>query len=130
MKPPTIRAIATTMGLSSSALMYLWASTPTMAAGRKATVTAAAKRIATGSRHRTPRIVAQILARYSTQTARIAPSWITISKTLPGGPWKCSNSPARMRWPVEETGRNSVMPSMRPSTTVFQSNVRSMSPIP
>ncbi|TBR26955.1 MAG: hypothetical protein EPO10_20590, partial [Reyranella sp.] len=24
------------------------------------------------------------------QAARIAPSWITISKTLPGGPWKSS----------------------------------------
>src|SRR5258708_11248677 len=56
----------------------------------------------------------------------MAPSWITISKTLPGGPSKWRTSSARMMWPVEETGRNSVIPSTRPISTVFNSSIRSI----
>src|SRR5471030_2699897 len=61
--PPTINATATTIGLSSSALMYLCSATPTTAAGRKATITAVAKRVATGSRFSTPDTVSMILTR-------------------------------------------------------------------
>ena len=62
-KPPTISATATMTGLSSIALMYLCAATPTTAAGRKATMTAVANRMASGSRRSTPVTVPQILAR-------------------------------------------------------------------
>src|SRR5260370_19035299 len=51
---------------------------------------------------------------------------MTMSKTLPGGPSKCSTSSARMIWPVDETGRNSVRPSTTPISTVFQISVRSI----
>src|SRR5258708_17392604 len=56
----------------------------------------------------------------------MAPSWMTISKTLPGGPSKLRTVSARMMWPVEDTGRNSVMPSTMPISTVFHSSVRSI----
>src|SRR5690242_7020517 len=59
----------------------------------------------------------------------MAPSWITISNTLPGGPWKFSTSSARMMWPVEDTGKNSVRPSTTPISTVFQISVRSIGSI-
>src|SRR5436305_446505 len=59
----------------------------------------------------------------------MAPSWITISNTLPGGPWKLSTSSARMMWPVEDTGKNSVRPSTTPISTVFQISVRSIGSI-
>ena len=47
------------------------------------------------------------------EIARIAPSWIRTAKVLPGDlkPRKC---PASRIWPVEDTGMNSVRPSMRP----------------
>src|SRR5215211_4656949 len=51
--------------------------------------------------------------------ARIEPSWIRIAKVLfasPVRPKKCSSS---SRWPVEDTGKNSVSPSTKPSTTVW-----------
>ena len=44
----------------------------------------------------------------------MAPSWTTILNVVSAGPLKPSNSPARIMWPVEETGRNSVIPSMIP----------------
>src|SRR5882757_9249110 len=56
----------------------------------------------------------------------MAPSWMTISNTLPGGLWKPRTSSARMMCPVEETGRNSVRPSTTPISTVFQISVRSI----
>src|SRR5215470_14983299 len=56
----------------------------------------------------------------------MAPSWITISNTLPGGPSKFSTSSARMMWPVEDTGRNSVRPSTTPISTVFHKSVGSI----
>src|SRR5690606_38206224 len=48
--------------------------------------------------------------------ARMAPSWISTSNTLPveSKPRKC---PASRIWPVEDTGRNSVRPSSRPSSS-------------
>src|SRR6266851_9229468 len=49
-----------------------------------------------------------------------------MSNTLPGGPSKCSTSSARMMWPVDDTGRNSVSPSTMPISTVFQISVRSI----
>src|SRR5216684_5100741 len=60
----------------------------------------------------------------------MAPSWMTISKTLPGGPSKCSTSSARMMCPVDDTGRNSVRPSTTPISTVFQISVRSIRSVP
>ena len=60
--PPRMKAIGTTIGLSSISLMYLCSATPITAAGRKATMIAVAKRIDVGSRRTTPPIVAKILA--------------------------------------------------------------------
>ena len=44
-------------------------------------------------------------ARYSQHTARIAPSWITMSNTLPFSSLVPSRSETRMRCPVEEIGK-------------------------
>src|SRR5260370_17723161 len=46
--------------------------------------------------------------------ARMAPSWMTISNSLPGGPVKPSTASNRMMWLVDDTGRNAVRPSRRP----------------
>src|SRR5213080_4994269 len=46
----------------------------------------------------------------------MAPSWMTISKAAARGPTNPSAWPARIRWPVDETGRNSVAPSTSPRT--------------
>src|SRR5206468_180431 len=47
--------------------------------------------------------------------ARMAPSWMKISKVSAVSPLNPSRWPATMRWPVDETGRNSVRPSTIPS---------------
>ncbi len=49
-----------------------------------------------------------------TTTARMAPSWMITSKLSAFGPVNPRRWPARIRWPVEETGRNSVSPSTMP----------------
>src|SRR5665647_1657441 len=53
-------------------------------------------------------------------SAKMAPSWIRIANDLPKEsspqPRKCSIS---SRWPVEETGKNSVSPSTTPSTAAL-----------
>src|SRR2546423_8985612 len=49
-------------------------------------------------------------------SARIAPDWITTLNSSERSPSHCS---AMSRCPVLETGRNSVMPSMRPRMTVL-----------
>src|SRR5258706_5641650 len=87
-----------------------------MAAGRKATKRFVAKRCCTGS-VASPENARANRARYSQQTARIAPSWITMSKTLPFSSFSPRRSETRMRCPVEEIGRNSVRPSTTPRRT-------------
>ena len=52
-----------------------------MAAGRKATPTLIAKRWAARSENK-PAATPMSLRRYSQQTARIAPAWITISNSF------------------------------------------------
>src|SRR5689334_4985641 len=49
-----------------------------------------------------------------------------MSNTLPGGPLKSSTTSERMMCPVDDTGRNSVRPSMTPITSVFQISARSI----
>src|SRR3954451_22944930 len=44
----------------------------------------------------------------------MAPVWMTILKTFQRSSFAPSKSPARMRCPVEEIGRNSVRPSTMP----------------
>src|SRR6266581_105039 len=44
----------------------------------------------------------------------MAPSWMMISKAAARGPTNPSAWPTRIRWPVDETGRNSVTPSTSP----------------
>src|SRR5678815_3921290 len=46
----------------------------------------------------------------------MAPVWMTILKTFQRSLFAPSRSPARIRWPVEEIGRNSVRPSTMPRT--------------
>src|SRR5215216_2991840 len=64
---------------------------------------------------------------YSATTERIAPSWMMISKlftnSLPGSP---SAWLARIRWAVDETGRNSVIPSMTPRIRAWRRDIESV----
>ena len=51
------------------------------------------------------------------QDLEIAPSWIEISTFEAMSPVNPRACPTRIRWPVEETGRNSVNPSIIPRMT-------------
>ena len=54
-------------------------------------------------------------------TARMAPVWIAMSKTLAFSSSNPSSAPARIRWPVLEIGRNSVRPSTTPMIAALTS---------
>ena len=60
------------------------------------------KRRASRSR-RSPMTTRPIFKRYSQATARMAPSCMTISNTLPFSSLNWSRSPTRIRWPVLDT---------------------------
>ena len=55
---------------------------------------------------------------YKTAAAPIAPSWMAISKLFKNSVLaKPKRLPESIRWPVEEIGKNSVMPSTKPKMT-------------
>ena len=110
---PAMNAAATGTGANSRALIAPPKASPSTAAGRKAIRRFSTKRCAPRSRG-SPRATAKSLARYSQQTATMAPAWMTISNSFARSPVKFSSDPATIRWPVEDTGRNSVRPSTRP----------------
>ena len=85
---------------------------PIRAAGMNATTTPITKRRASGSKGRA-RAMAQSFPKYTERMARIAPSWISTSKVWPEDS-KPRKWATRRRCPVEETGRNSVSPSINP----------------
>ena len=64
--------------------------------------------------------------------ATIAPTWmIAVNAVIPLPSMGRSSSFSTMvRWPVEETGKNSVSPSTTPRTTAFQISSTSYSPTP
>src|ERR1017187_9219044 len=125
MRPPTMNASATGTGWHNCALIAFPNARPSTASGTKAMARLRAKRCASRFEPR-PEITAASLTRYSQHTARIAPHWITISNSLPLSSLKSSRSPARMRWPVLDTGRNSVSPSTTPSISALMRMTRSM----
>ena len=115
---PAMNASATGIGWNRCALMALANSRPRIAAGRNATkrfMTNRRARASFGRSATTPKS----FARYSQTMASSAPVWITISKTLPFSVLNESKSPARIRWPVDDTGRNSVSPSTTPMTSAL-----------
>jgi len=59
---------------------------------------------------------------YTITTAKIAPDWMAMSNTLAASPVNLSREPARIRWPVDEIGRNSVRPSTIPMTAALTSS--------
>ncbi len=73
-----------------------------------------------------PRATLSSRSRYSQTTARMAPDWMTISNSLPRSSLKSSRSPARIRWPVDEMGRNSVSPSTMPRMRALSRSIGSM----
>src|SRR5438309_1220384 len=111
--PPAISAAITTGGVNRCAVIQWCVRSPTSAAGRNATSNARTSRrdSATAMPSFTTR---HNRSRYSQMTARMAPSWMMISKAAARGPTNPSAWPARIRWPVDETGRNSVAPSTNP----------------
>src|SRR5262249_526246 len=62
--------------------------------------------------------------RYSHTTASTAPSWMKTSKTSARFPVMPNQVVARIKCPVDDTGRNSVSPSMIPSTKAMKSTLR------
>ena len=106
-----------TVGLSNStALMKSWSNRPSTTEGRKATIRLSANRRDAGSPGRVT-TARHSLVKYSTTTARMAPNWIITAKVSQ----KPSGRPiavlASSIMPVDETGMNSVNPSMTPRMT-------------
>ena len=115
-----MKVVATTCGVNRCALMALPNSRPSTTAGRKAISTFSVKRCACrllGS----ATTVSRIFCQYTMITARMAPVWMAMSNTLALVPVKPSRLPARIRWPVEEMGRNSVKPSTMPMIAALTS---------
>ena len=77
------------------------------------------KRRAAGSRGN-PSSTSNSFARYATHTARMAQSWMMIANALPRPSFTPRKSSAMFRWPVLDTGRNSVSPSRMPRMTACQ----------
>ena len=71
-------------GANSTFLMKPWSAAPNTAAGRNATITPSAK---LRESFELPNVIrtSQKRRQYTATTARIAPNWITIGKTSPGG---------------------------------------------
>jgi hypothetical protein len=124
MKPPMMKVLATTVGVNRWALMALPNSRPSTTAGRKAISTLSAKRRAFGWRG-SATTVEWILCQKTSTTAKMAPVWIAMSKTLALSSSKPSSEPARIRWPVDEIGRNSVRPSTIPMMAALTSKTMS-----
>ena len=55
----------------------------------------------------------------------MAPVWMAMSNTLPLASSMPSRLPARIRWPVEEIGRNSVRPSTIPMIAALSNRMTS-----
>ena len=53
------------------------------------------------------------------------PVWMAMSNTWALASSKPSNDPARIKWPVEEIGRNSVSPSTTPMMAALTSKTMS-----
>src|SRR5919197_3573997 len=113
MRPPMINASATGTGRKRYCLMKPPNKSPSTAAGMKAT----SRFLHSFGSMRKNR------ARYSHTTASIAPVWITTSKTLSRSPLAPSRSLTRMRCPVLEIGRNSVIPSTTPRINALMTSV-------
>ena len=112
--PPATRATATTRGSNRTDRIVSWRATPITPAGMLVRSMLRRKAHDAGSR-RVPDTTSRNLEKNSTRTARIAPLWMATSKTRPGGRSSRRRSTARIRCPVEDTGRNSVKPSSAPS---------------
>ena len=100
--------------------MALPNSRPSTTAGTKPINTFSAKRWACRSVGRATS-VARIFCQYTRMTAKMAPVWMAISNTLALASSKPSSDPARIRWPVDEMGRNSVNPSTTPMMAALTS---------
>jgi len=126
--PPRIKLTATTIGLNRYVSMISWKRRPAMAAGTNANSTFAS-RARSASRVTEPFAVFHKGARKCQTTARIAPSWMKISNVARecSGYWNTSD--ATIRWPVEETGRNSVAPSSRPRRMVLRRSMNRAQPV-
>ncbi len=115
-----MNVVATTTGVNRCALMALPNSRPSTTAGTKPMNTFSAKRWACRSVGRATS-VARIFCQYTRMTAKMAPVWMAISNTLALASSKPSSDPAKIKWPVDEMGRNSVSPSTTPMMAALTS---------
>src|SRR5215475_6340765 len=118
---PAMNAAATGTAAKRCALMKLPKRSPSTAAGMKATTRFATNRCAARS-DASPASTPRNFARYSQTIASIAPVWMAMSNVFAFSSLKPRRSPARIRWPVLETGRNSVRPSTTPRTRALRSS--------
>ena len=117
--PPIISAKATISGVCIAARMASYANTPITKAGAKPNRILRVNATAPASRFSKPVPTAQNRRQYTNKTAKIAPSWIAILKATELLSVKPTSSPAKIRWPVDDTGKNSVSPSIKPRSNAI-----------
>ena len=115
--PPKINAATTVRILKRYAFIHECIKRPITAAGKNAVNRLPVNLL--DSADPRFRMTEMSFSLYIQTTAKIAPSWMNISKTFALSPVKESRLPASMRWPVDETGKNSVTPSTIPSINAF-----------
>ncbi len=123
MMPPTISAMATISGVCIAARMASYAITPMSKAGTKPSRMLRVNAIGPGCAFNKPVPTAQKRCQYTSNTANIAPSWMAILNAIELLSVNPTSSPASIRCPVDDTGRNSVSPSIMPRRTAISQSL-------
>ncbi len=119
---PTIRDIATDLGLNKYSFIVPWNKAPIIIAG--IIVIIMCTTFGNTSRFGFIFIYSLNFGLYIIATANIDPSCIAISKVFANSPLKFNILPEIIKCPVEEIGKNSVMPCTMPSINVlYMSNI-------
>ena len=109
-----ISARATISGVCMAARIASYAITPITSAGANPRRMFRVKATGPFSIFSSPVPTAQKRRQYTRSTANIAPSWIAILNATELLSVNPTSSPAKIKWPVDDTGKNSVSPSIKP----------------
>ena len=127
--PPIINVQHTNTALPSIISITSPKASPRTTAGKNATARLRTKWIAPRSSPNNPLATSQNVRQYSTTMARIAAGWIAMLNTSHSDWSKPSSSVARIKCPVEDTGRYSVIPSTMPRMMATQMSVMRRLPV-